>query len=99
LHGSDARKKHSNLRQGVQWQLNETYANKKFLDLHVRSLLMQDPEPHAATRSLQVNLNWLRMNNPPIIKEKIRKVRRLALKGVHSIRTYFSPVQKPSTEP
>ena len=95
LHGRDNQQRQSNLRREVHRQLSNIYAKKHFLDPKVRSLLLRDPEAHA-TQPLQVTVNWLRMNTP-IFKENVRKVRRMALEGVRSIRTYFRPVPNRST--
>ena len=95
LHGRDAQQRQSQLRQEVQRQLREIYAKQQFMDPNVRALLLRDPEAHN-TQSLQVTVNWLRMN-APIFRENIKKVRRMALKGVRSIRTYFHPLPNSDT--
>jgi hypothetical protein len=92
LHGRDTQERQSNLRQDVNRQLNEIYANRHFLDPKFNSLLLQNPEAHA-DHSLQVTINWLRMH-APMFKENMRKVRRLALERVRSIRTYFQPAPR-----
>ena len=90
LHGHDAKQKQSHLRQEVHRQLRDIYSTKQFMDPKVRSLLLQDPEAHA-TYPLHVTTNWLRLHTP-IFKENVCKVRRMALKGMKSISTYFRPV-------
>ena len=97
LHGRDKKNRQSNLRKEVNRQLNEIYAKRHFLDPNFNSLLLQNPEAHN-DHSLQVTINWLRMNAPRFT-ENMRKVRRLALEGVRSIRTYFPPESSPSTIP
>ncbi|KAI2499831.1 hypothetical protein MHU86_14648 [Fragilaria crotonensis] len=97
LHGRDAQKRQSQLRRDVHRQLQEIYNNKPFMDPKVRSLLLQNPEAHSA-QSLQVTTNWLRIH-VPIVKANVRKVRRMALEGMRSIRTYFSPLPNPNTVP
>ena len=97
LHGRDAQTRQSKLRQDVQRQLGEIYSQQQFMDPNVRSLLLRDPDAHTM-QSLHVTVNWLRTNTP-IFKENIKKVRRMALQGVRSIRTYFRPVSNSDTTP
>jgi len=93
LHGRDSLTKQSHLWQEVNKQLRDIYAMKQFMDPKVRALLLQDSDAHA-TQSLHVTRNWIRMNLP-IFKENVRKVRRMALDRMKSIRTYFHPISRP----
>jgi hypothetical protein len=95
LHGRDTQTKRSHLGEEVNCQLNAIYAQKSFMDPRVQSLLLETPIAHAS-QSLQVTQNLLHLNTP-IFKANVQKVRRLALQGMQSIQTFFSPVPSCST--
>lgn len=92
LHGRDSSAEQSHLWQEVNRQLRDIYAMKPFMDPKVRAFLLQDSDAHA-TQSLHVTRNWLR-TNLQIFKENVRKVRRMALERMQSIRTFFRPISR-----
>ncbi len=58
-----------------------------------------EPNDHSQ-HSIQVTINWLRVNAAPIFKANVRKVRQMALKRVlQLIGTSFSPASNQSTAP
>ena len=58
------------------------------MEPRVQSLLLENVEAHEE-QPHHVTKNWLRINQA-IFKASVRRVKTLALRGVRSIRTYFT---------
>ena len=89
LHGHDAVTRDQAQRIEVQRQLDLVYQQRPFMEPSVQELLMENAEAHTAQPLTQTR-NWL-AQNAGLFKESIRRVKKKALTGVRSIRTYFQP--------
>ena len=87
VHGHDARTRTSAEQEAIRHQLQMLYLNRHLMDPKAESLLLTNAESHDA-HSILVRKNWLRMNTP-IFTESVRRVKRMALRGVQSIHSYF----------
>jgi hypothetical protein len=89
LHGHDAVTRAQAQRREVQRQLDLVYQQRPFMEPSVQELVMENAEAHTA-QPLTHTRNWL-APNAGLFKESIRRVKKRALTGVRSIRTYFQP--------
>ena len=89
LHGHDAVTRAQAQRREVRRQLDLVYQQRPFMEPSVQELLMENAEAHTAQPLTQTR-NWL-AQNAGLFKESIRRVKKKALTGVRSIRTYFQP--------
>ena len=90
LHGRDAIGRRSAERRELRRQLERIYAQRSLMEPRVQNLLMDNVEAHNE-QPQHVAKNWLRINQA-IFRASVRRIKTLALRGVRSIRTYFSTV-------
>ena len=93
LHGHDTTTRQQAERLEVRHQLHDLYAQRHLLGPSVRSMLLDSAELHH-TQPLFATKNWLRMNGEQF-HVSIRRVKRMELRGVWSIRSYFNPREIP----
>lgn len=89
LHGYDAATRQHALRRDVRRQLDRIYQQRHLMEPSVQELLHPEPDDHQA-QQLGTTRNWL-AQNAAVFTESIRRVKRKAIQGVRSIRTYFQP--------
>ena len=87
VHGSTAETRAQADRRDTERQLTAIYASRNLLEPRVQELLAPDLESHLQ-RPANVTRNWLAMTGP-VVRDSMRRVKRAALRGVRSIRTYF----------
>ena len=93
LHGHDTTTRQQAKRLEVRRQLHNLYAQRHLLEPSVQSMLLDNAELHHI-QPLFATKNWLRMNEEQF-RGSIRRVKRMALRGVRSIRSYFNPREIP----
>ena len=96
FHGNDARATHSLERKAVQNQLKKSNSQRYLMDPKAQCLLLNSADDHDE-HSLLLTNNWLR-TNAPVFTESVCQVKKMALQGVRSIRTYFRPRETPHTD-
>lgn len=72
-------------RREVDRQLTDIYAARQFMEPHVEALLEEDQDTQMK-RTVRATKNWLAMAGPA---RNVRKFRKVSLRGVHSLRSYF----------
>ena len=87
IHGTTAATRSQAQRREVDRQLTELYAARPFMESPVQALLEVNQEAQMQ-RPLRVTENWLAMAGP-VIRKNVRKVRKVSLQGVRSLRAYF----------
>ena len=87
VHGDTAATRaHAGRRDSTERQLTAIYASRNLLEpTRVQDLLAPDLESHLQ-RPANVTRNWLAITGP-VVKDSMRRVKRLALRGVRSIRS------------
>jgi hypothetical protein len=74
----------------VQRSLDQIYSQRLHMEPSVQALLCHDIRTHMQ-RPTWVTRNWINFN-VPVFKASIHRVRKCAIQGVRSIRTYFGAV-------
>ena len=88
VHGTTAETRAQATRRDMERQLTAIYASRNLLEPQVQDLLSSDLESHLQ-RPVNVTMNWLAVTGP-VVRDSMRRVKRLALRGVvRSIRSYF----------
>lgn len=90
LHGRDALGQRTAERRELRRQLERIYSQRSLMEPRVQNLLLDNVEAHEEAPHY-VTKNWLKINQA-IFQASVRRVKTLALRGVRSIRTYFSTV-------
>jgi hypothetical protein len=88
VHGRDASGKRNAERRELRRQLEHIYAQRTMMEPRVQEMLLENAEAHEE-HPHHVTKNWLRIHTA-IFKASVRRVKTLALRGVRSIRTYFT---------
>jgi hypothetical protein len=88
VHGDTAATRAQAVRRDTERQLTAIYASRNLLEPRVQELLAPDLETHLQ-RPANVTRNWLAIT-APVVKDSMRRVKRLALRGVRSIRSYMN---------
>ena len=86
-HGHDAATRQHALRRDVQRQLEKIYSQRHLMEPSAQALLHASPTDHQE-HQLATTRNWLAQNTA-LFTASIRRVKRKAIQGVRSIRTYF----------
>ena len=87
VHGTTETSRAQAQRREVDRQLVEIYASRVFMEEETQVLLEPDQAAHAQ-RPTHVNKNWLAMAGP-VIRSSVRRMKRVSLQGVRSLRSYF----------
>ena len=87
IHGTTAETRAQADRRDMERQLTAIYASRNLLEPRVQDLLAPDLESHLQ-RPVNVTRNWLAVTGP-VVRDSMRRVKRVALRGVRSIRSYF----------
>ena len=88
VHGHDAKTRAEAARLEVRRKLTDLYRNRNMYEEHVQALLLPSVDDHE-NQAVKATQNWLTLN-APIFRESYRRVIQRALRGMRSIRTYFS---------
>ena len=88
-HGHTVDTRQRAIRREVNRQLDQIYQHRHMMEPRVQELLFDSPEDHQH-QQLHITRNWLAQHST-VFKESIRRVRKRAIQGVRSIRTYFQP--------
>ena len=75
-------------RDSMERQITAIYASRNLPEPRVQGLLAPDLEYHLQ-RPANVTRNWLAITGP-VVKDSMRRVKQLALRGVRSIRSYLN---------
>jgi hypothetical protein len=89
LHGNEISTTNQSIQQETKRQLNDIYQHRHMYEPQVQALLYQDVNDHDK-HPIIVTRNWLATNRG-IFSESLRRVKKRALKGMKSLRTYFDP--------
>jgi hypothetical protein len=87
VHGNDQRTQAEASRREASRQLGEIYRNRNLYETHVQKLLHGDISDHEH-HDFRVTRNWISVN-APIFRESLQRVKKRALSGMRSIRSYF----------
>lgn len=77
------------LRREVQRQLDQIYQLQHMMEPSIQDLLYDTPEDHQL-QQLHITRNWLAQHSV-LFKESVQRVKKRAIQGVRSIRSYFQP--------
>ena len=89
LYGSDTRTRDQAASRDLRRQLENIYRHRQLYEPHVQQLLYPNATDHDQHPTITTR-NWLSTNNQ-IFTESLRRVRKRALSGVRSLRSYFHP--------
>jgi hypothetical protein len=90
IHGHDQASRQRKQRAIAEKELRAIYENRELLHPADQDYLFDNLDTHLA-KSTQSIRNWLNTYQP-MFTDSIKKAKRRALDGVHSIRSYFAPI-------
>ena len=88
VHGTTTATRVQAQRPEANRQLTDLFASRDFMEPPVWELLAEDPEAQMQ-RPKRTAQNWLAMAGPVVIRQSIRRVKKVSLQGVRSLRAYI----------